>query len=513
MARLLALDWDRLEARIIVARAQGSDITVDQVASVPLDLEGQENNLDGLEEELTKAIASQRFPKSQALTAVGRSLVELRTLKLPPAPDEEMPDMVRFQAMREFSSLQEESPLDFVPLGEAGLEPGEVMAAAIPRDLFKHIETAISSQGHEPVRSVMRPCSSASLALRRHPDARNGVTLVISQQSDSAELAVTKDGIVVFTRSFRLPPNWHPGETGEPLLGEVRRTIAAAQNQLGGATVDRIVMFGTPGEHQKLCDRLADRTGVQLLLTDPFEGIKNSGDQPAQPERFAALVGMLHDEAEGHRPAIDFHNPRKRPEPKSNRQRNTLYAATAATVLLGVVFMVWWNFNSLDKDIAARKQRINALNREYKKFESSVMLEDILDKWKSEDRNLLDELLYLSTSESLSAEDFRLISLSTQTHPHSGRGVIELRGRSKDLESQQQLQNELTDEFHEVLPLRTKENEKDDERYPLSFSTTILTERSIPIVQSPMAEAEPASPQQVEQGATTEVTTNEKEAT
>lgn len=484
MARLLALDWDRYEARMIVARPQGDGVAIEQAVSVPLELEGQENATDGLEEQLSKAIDSLKVSKAQALTAIGRSLVELRTMKLPPAPDEELPDMVRFQAMREFSALKESSPLDFVPLGDAGLEPGEVMAAAVPAELSTLVHQMLTTRGHEPIRSVLRPASAASLAMRRLPSARVGVTLVIAQQADSAELAVAKNGTVVFTRSFRLPPNWHPGETGEPLLGEVRRTIAAAQNQLGDAKVDRIILFGTEAEHAGLQNRLSDRTKLPVEVIDPFNGLKVSGSQPSQPERFAGLIGMLQDEAGDVRPAIDFQNPRQRPVQESNRRQNVLLAATAATILLGLLFLWWWQHDRLNTRIRESEFAIRQMEDATKKLNSTVTLARKLDDWKRHDKNWLDELVHLSENETLSAEDFRLELLNGKTLPN-GKGSILLRARSKDNDARQKFQIKMDDQEHDVVPGMVTDDRKQDDRYPILFNTTVLTDRYMKIRKDP----------------------------
>lgn len=480
MARLLALDWDRVEARIVLARASGGTVRVEQMAAVPLELDGQETNLASLKKELGKALSSQRLPKGQALVAIGRSMIELRTLNLPPAPDEELPEMVRFQAMREFSSLKDESPLDFLPLKDAATEPGEVMAAAIPIDLARHVEGALTDQGQELHRSVMRPCSAASLAMRRKPEAKTGITLIIAQQADSAELIVTRQGTVVFTRSFRLPPDWHPGETGEPLLGEVRRTVAAAHNQLGGSRVERIVYFGTQAEHGALCERLEERTKLDVTLVDPIEGISVAGDKPAQPERFASILGMLHDEADDVVPVIDFKNPRKKPEPESNRRFHVLLAATAVTILLGLASLVYMKLNELDEEIALKQGQINQLNLVNRELQPAIALEQELLAWKSSDHNWLDELVHLSSSEHLAAEDFLVESFSARARDGFD-GLMEITGRAKELASQHELQTELSDEHHVVIPGLSTRADDGDERYPQSFTTTIRTNRSMVI--------------------------------
>lgn len=485
MAKLLALDWDRVEARLLVARTQGDgQVTVDQAISVPIELSSQESNLEGLHEQLSKALAGQKISKSQVLTAIGRSLIELRSMKLPPAPDEELPDMVRFQALREFSSLGAESPLDFVPLNDAATEVGEVMAAAIPGELAKQVNEAITSQGHESHRTAMRSCAAASLAMRKLAAARVGVTMIIAQQADSAELVVTKHGTVVFSRAFRLPPDWHPGETGEPLLGEVRRTIAAAQNQLGGSKVERIVLFGTD-EHASLAQRLEDRTRLDVEVLNPLDGVRLDGAQPTQPERYAALVGMLQDEAHEVRPILDFANPRQRPVAESNRRTQVLLAATAATIALGIAFLVWMQFSKLDRRISKLKGGINVLKRENRKLEDSSRLFQELDTWKKADRNWLDELVHLSSSKRLTAEDFRIERINASSR-EGYRGTVDIQGRAKDQQSQQRLQNELADELHEVIPGGSWD-ERGDDRYPKAFSTMVRTNQSIPVLPVEMA--------------------------
>lgn len=512
MARLIALEWDRIEARILVGRPQGDNISVEQVLTVPLSLDGQGTNFEGLEDELRKALSQAKASKSQAVTAIGRSLIELRTMQLPPAPEEELPDMVRFQAMREFSTLTADSPLDFVPLGAAAQQSGEVMAAAIPLELSQHVEAAITGSGHEPTRSVMRPCAAASLAMRRHPELAKGITMIIAQQADSVELGVAITGKVVFTRSFKLPANWHPGETGEPLLGEVRRTIAAAQNQLGGQKIERIVMFGTEPEHTGLCKRITDRTALDVTLIDPFEGVTNTGTSPDQPERFAALIGMLQDEVQGTRPDFDFLNPRKRPEPESNRRQHVLYAATAATVLLGLVFMIWMQHNALNTTIQKQQRAINKLSRENRALLPTVGLAKKLRDWKRSDKNWLDELVHLSQSAELTAEDYRLESITGRTL-RDFRGEVRVRGRSRNLEARQKLQNELADEDHRVVPGLVTSDAREDARYPVLFTTTLQTDKffEITIGQQQQEPVEPDTATKTEETATKAEDTEEKE--
>lgn len=484
MAKLLAIDWDQREVRMVVAQARGEKVVIDKAIAAPLNLSTQQADHDDLAKQLTDALKQAGIPKCRALTAIGRAQVELGVLQLPPAPEDELPEMVRFQAMREFTSLQESSLLDFVPLGEVGRERGEVIAAAIPQALFAAVHDTLGAEGHEPQRATLRPCAVASLALRQEPTLASGVGLVIAQQSGSAELAVVKNGLVVFARSFRLPPDWMPGETGEPLLGEVRRTIAAAQNQLGASRIERILLFGTPAVHAELCQRLRDRTRLDVELLDPFRELEG-GTSVDHPERFAAAIGMLRDEAGTVAPVVDFLNPRKAPEPESHTRSRVFYGGLAAAVVLGIAALVMWQYRNLDQQIQSQSRRLAAVANENKNLRSTVQLAKELREWKMADRNWLDELAHLSEVDGLNADDFMLDAISGRTL-RNNQGVLELRGKSRDLLAQQKLQVAWADEEHMVSPkVSSPIRSNKDSRYPKMFEAMVSTDRAIPIVQRP----------------------------
>ncbi|MEX2559658.1 MAG: hypothetical protein WD403_07070, partial [Pirellulales bacterium] len=133
MPRLLALEWDSREVRFAVALAKAGQSVIEHAFAVPLParLEGQASLGDTrTAESIGQALASLRLGRAETLVAVGRASIELKQLTLPPAPADELPDMVRFQAMREFTSLAEGWPLDFLPLGAGTDGPRQVLAAA-----------------------------------------------------------------------------------------------------------------------------------------------------------------------------------------------------------------------------------------------------------------------------------------------------------------------------------------------------------------------------------------------
>ena len=192
------------------------------------------------------------------LVAVGRASIELKLLTLPPAPDDELPELVRFQAQREFNSLGDDWHFDFVPISDDAAAPRQVLAAAVSPEVVQQINDTCQRAGLKPTRLLLRPYAAASL-LRRSRLAESGqmplvtgasatkvgavadatddkVRLLVDLLGDEADLTVLVGPQVVFLRTARLPAETasDAGENWRPLLAEIRRTMAAVQNQLGG---------------------------------------------------------------------------------------------------------------------------------------------------------------------------------------------------------------------------------------------------------------------------------------
>jgi len=133
MPRLLALEWDLREARVAVARTSASGIVLEHTFSV--DLGPKDTGTTFLDvnpgQKIAAALAARNVGRAETLVAVGRASIELRQLTLPNCPLDELPDMVRFQANQEFTTLAPDWPLDFVHLGNSEEGNLAVLAAAI----------------------------------------------------------------------------------------------------------------------------------------------------------------------------------------------------------------------------------------------------------------------------------------------------------------------------------------------------------------------------------------------
>src|SRR4051794_24538155 len=202
MSRFVALEWDAKEARIAIGRKRTGGVTVEKAVAVPLPLreEGStaEPDVGAL---LTRALSEQGVARCEALVAVGRANIELRFLSTPPVPAEELPDIVRFQAMRQFTTLGEDWPLDFVPLTPNADGGMNVLAAAIDPSLLGQIKKDCAAASITVGRLVLRPFAAASLIKDQLADDK--CRMIVDLLRDDADLTVLIGSQVIFPRTDR----------------------------------------------------------------------------------------------------------------------------------------------------------------------------------------------------------------------------------------------------------------------------------------------------------------------
>lgn len=479
MPRLLAIEWDNREARIAVARTRGADAVVEHAFSVDLaprdpDETGASVNVG---ERIAAALAARRVGRCEALAAVGRSSIELRRLTLPPAPPDEIPDIVRFQAMRDFAGLGEDWPLDYVPLDGAPAESGDaaggatsVLAAVIAPKVVAQIRETCETAGLDMQRLVLRPFAAASLLRRVRPSGE--CRMLVDLLGDEADLTVLIGPNVVFVRTVRLPAVEDEAQL-RALLGEARRTVAAAQNQLGGQRVDRIVLCGERSRLQAIESVAQEQLSIPVESFDPFSAVETDGDLkqglPDRPGRFVPLLGMLLDEAAQARHDIDFLNPRRRPTPPSQRRKYALLGSAAAAVVLAGVFLVWRQQATLDQEINTLKQEVANLDQKVAKMSELQAKTAEIDAFVQSDVTWLDELK--AVSQKLPPGEQVLLSRLRAMPSPDGGGQLILDGYAQTSSDITNMVRALQHEGREVSGKGGQENEQRSD-YPWRFDNT-----------------------------------------
>jgi Tfp pilus assembly PilM family ATPase len=396
MPRYVALEWDNTEVRLLVGRIRTNHVELEHALTLPLTA-GEARTPNEIGEAIHDALTKIGAAGLEAIVAVGRANIELRFLTVPPVPPEELPELVRFQASRQFSQAIEEGLIDFAPLASSGQPPTSVLAAAITPDLLKSIRAVCEAAHVTPKHLVLRPFAADSLVTDRL--AEKSCVLTVDRLAEEVDLTVVLGGQAVFPRSVRVGNYGSAEDQANTIVGEMKRTIAAAQNQIGGDRVESVLILGNETEQRTLAETITRELSLAVGFVDPLEAVTISPEVqlPSNIGRFAPLVGALVDQSRGRRHEIDFLSPRKRPAPADHRRRYIIAASAAAALVLLMCAYAWWQLGSYESETAATNAEAKKLEEVLKRGKPKVEQARLIDEFAAAQVPWLDELRELST--------------------------------------------------------------------------------------------------------------------
>jgi hypothetical protein len=179
---------------------------------------------------------------------------------------------------------------------------------------------------------------------------------------------------------------------------------------------------------------------------------------------------MLRDELEKKPHALDFLNPRRRPEPPSRRN---VYAGSGLAVALVVLLML--GFSQLQSywlkaDIARLSAESKELDVLVEKATAVNQTVEAIEGWRGREVVWLDELRWLS-QKLPDAEDAMITQLTLSLS--SGRPKITVDGQAKSVEAATNLDRGLQDRSHRLDPDK-KEVDESKSPYPVQFKASLL---------------------------------------
>lgn len=487
MSRIVAFEWNPEQLRVIEARLSRAGASVQRVWSVSLPSTPEERDQpetplsEKLAQQIGDALGRLGVGRGEALVVVSRAHVELRQLTLPPAPDEELPDMVRFQASREFTSIEENWPVDFVPLDSDPTQPRNVLAAAIQPQLLRRIEEVCERHRLRLVHVGVRPFTAASLVLRVEAQARVVPTLLVGLFADEADLSLLLDGQVVLSRCARLHGDPLVDELGAAdLIGQIRRTIAAGQGMLGQRRVEKVIVCGAGATVENLAQRLQTDLRLEVELFDPsvlpaVAGVLGQLSSESLGQ-LVPLLGILEEHNQTVPTSLNFVSPRRPPAPPTRRPYVLAGLMTAAVVLAGIFVYGHIRDMSLREEIRmlqARQKNLEARERELAQLEQRVTE---LSAWDGEAVNWLEELFRLATklpgSQELMLRQIKCTSIT-------GGGQIEMDGVARSLSAIQEAESNLQDSTHAVAS-KSKSELATGQHYRYEFRTAVRIQKQPP---------------------------------
>ncbi|MBA2113932.1 type IV pilus biogenesis protein PilM [Bremerella alba] len=513
MAKKLAIEWDSRSLRMVVARQRGSSIVVDQALHFPLSIPAEGTDPASVESRVTRLLTDQvaalGLSKLPTLVGINRSSIELQVVAVPPVPDDELPDIVRYQAIRECTNLGEDGVVDFVKMPAADDGKSRVHAAAISAKTLKTCLKICDHAQIQPQSFYVRSFGAAHLVASQ--SKLTGQTfLIVEPLEDRVELTVVSQADVILTRSTRLPGESNSDHYVQALQGEIRRTMLAAQSKSISEPITHIVILGQPTAPEKWRSLGVDlKTTVEFL--DPLAAEHVSSSVEVAPEvasQFGGLIGMLLADGSTHHAKIDFLNPRRKPDPPDRKRIFALAGLAAAAVVVMITYLMYSGISSRDAEIVRLKEDIAKLQKSNKPL---VELEEEvieIDRWVTADVQWLNEL-YRMSKQLPSADEMITTRVHMQPNNNEG-GTTALEGYVADQSVIRKIETSLMDEHHAVLGKGSQERVYGD-NYTISFQEYVTitpdgTDRFAP--REDPIETEEAESAQEESSQSDEVSTD-----
>ncbi len=473
----VAVSWDNEEIRYVLAVMKGDGLQILGLGSRQQQV-SEGDSPDRQTEAvrwLREAIRRARVSRVDAMVAIGRSDIELMHLQLPPAADEELPELVHNQAMRESHIVTEDVLIDFVADGDPSCRRS-VTAVALTPDRLESIRSLCSHAGMVPKRIVLRPYATASVVVQSvQVDAEGTARLIVNRVAGEADLILLDDDRVAFWRTVRLPQTGESGDATNALLAEIRRTLVVGVSREDDQAVSKVYVVGADAASQVLADAIRDRLEIATEVVNPLDGYDIPGDVEIDDAgSYAPLLGMLKDEMQGRDPAIDLLHPRRKPKPPDRRRLIGIAAALGIAITSAVGYVTWDEFDRLkqrEQQLSERVQELEELVQQAGKQQEVV---ESIRQWKQGDVVLLDELRDLSLRLP-NARDMVVMRFSSSI-ARTAQTVINIQGLVRDPLVVYRMERNLRDEFHEVVNPRGR-GQGEDEDYTWRFESTITVEQ------------------------------------
>ena len=425
MSTWVAITWENNHRVFLSASVSGKSVTFEHAAT-----------LDD-PKRLGELLSKHRLAKAETIVVLNRSDVEVRPMVFPPVPAEELPDLVKFQAGREFNHYEPNAPVDFfvtsklenvsrstlfpaVKKSDTAATPDgapkHILASTLRLATFQKIKEFCDEHNLILRHIVLRPCATAALWGQSGDSAAGRSTLLVELDQSETSQTVILQGVPVFIRSPKLhcPQDVSTPDFVARLLAELKRTRIAVRNEIQGNDVHEVILCGSGGNFELLAKQLSGGLEMPVRLFDPMKGLKVQKlkmEGKTAHERHAALFGAMQQVARKEPFPIDFCNPKKRPEDTGKRN---LFTGIAAAVLLLVIGLFGYTFYSrsiLQAERDALQVTFNNLNKTAGVVVGQKKQLDAIDLWLADDVNWFEQLEWLSRS-ALPSQDMMVRNLA-----------------------------------------------------------------------------------------------------
>lgn len=532
--KLLAIDWDSRDVRVVMFRPKADGIELLKAVSIPIQAGVSVNEPEAFGAFLRAALAQAKMNVKHVLLTIPRDRVVLNNLRLPPTPPDELPSMVQLQIGKELPFPAEQATIDFALLGAPTDGKGgmDVLVAAVRNDYLDPYRKIAYEAGLTVDSIGLRPHGNVVAVTSGEPSP--GTMLLVEVGPSLTEIDFVRDGVPAFSRaasagvgpapgsmdgeriddsriiSFPIQDR-EPDETTSRAVGSVLREVVHTYEAYRATDptvkIARIVVAGATGIEAELAQALGGRFALRAELYSAEKALNLSAQRAKELRGFSAVLGLAMSHAHRGLTHFDFQHPKKTVTKSQRQLKKAPIAAAVAILFLGTGAASYWNVvvpkQKLARDVInnanAKKKQYDALS----KFHDQVLA---LQEWQANEQYWTSVLAELTRNFPPETEvQVSSLAFNTRFNNRSNERTqtMTLGLRMATASAVNRLAEKLADlGFIDVRPGRTSESSM---KGPYSFDSSITAilppRKSAPPEDEVEAEASPPAPAAMEESA------------
>lgn len=507
---MLAIEWTNKQLRVVEGQAAGESLRLSAAFEVEIPEHIDAGDPEAMGGFIRTQLNARGIKERRAVSCIDRRSVVLKVISIANIAEQEIPSVVRFQAMRDLTLPIEETIVDYLRTGpQRDIEEPQAVLAVVRTEIVSNYHrvfrtAGLKLEGMWPASLAhVRSAVAASPTMITHAGEEH---FLIVPHGDSVELSLLRGTQFLTSASRPVARSQPDAPANEPFLQTVKRLQASLSGQYSDLKVQSVLVAGA-GEDEELTRSLREQFGVEIVYFDPLRPLARCDIAPADRGTFAGVVGSL---AVADRPTdqrINFLAPKK---PQRQLDRRWVLAGAAAVAVLAASLFVfqrhWEQLSLLEEGVQHAKQRQREIKKELDALKSSSEQLQAVKTWRANEVVWLDVLRDLWTRMPDSTDLF-LNGITLRRGSANGpKGVLKLTGFAKDESTIQRANEGLAQELKWKVEGGERKPESRFPGYGWQYSPTIeipheytggasrKASEEPPEIQSEPAEVAPPTP-------------------
>lgn len=510
--RMVVVHWDRDQLFYFISNGTSRTLKEGEFGVVPLISPsvvqggaGTGTGAGGVAEEskpqaplmaLAKHLQEQRLSVNRLVVLLARPELDLLTLSLPPASNEELPILVAAEVEQQQGETQDPPAVDYFVIQDLAKQEERADRAKIAREQAEidglenprvgDSEIAASGSGKQVfafalnqrfLQGLQDQCNEAGLkllaigsrhlaplsVLRQANVAERSLAISIHLLAGEAEVAICRGSEPLMLRSIRYS-NEDPERVAEQIDTEANRCLTLLPQSLGELPVSWMV-YETGEFARQVAKSVEAQEPGKVRLLDPLTGWSLSG-----PSTSAATVGAALDLQQFQSLPVNLLAPKRAPAPPNPWLRwGGLGGLAAAAAVAGSAFMLQ-DVGELREQATAAQNELKDTVRVTSKYQEKSDQVAWVESWLGDQVDWVSELSDLA-SRLPDGKDATVRRL-TATINAKGNGALDLSMQVKSQEIISELENRIRGAKYTIVSKQITQN-ADSQEYPWQFESHI----------------------------------------